>query len=136
MFLSDEVTAGSLAAGVTPDVLCQVEQVDALEYVAGRLADLSPGSADLDRIGRTLDTLGELPAGGVRPCACGGAIPTTGTVAERTPDSVHGWDIDEMCRWSARAADLVDGDRLLHTDPHRDQAAWCPANLASRAGHV
>jgi thiamine kinase-like enzyme len=39
-------------------------------------------------------------------------------VADKAPDRVQGWDIDEMCRWSARVPELVDGDRLLHTDLH------------------
>jgi hypothetical protein len=126
MFLSNEATVGRLAAGVAPDVLCHVERADwqvvAFEYVAGRPADLSPGSADLDRIGRTLDTLGELPAGAARPLHLRWSNPDHWrSAAEQVPDRVRGWDIEEMCHWSARAAELVRGDRLLHTDLHRDQ---------------
>lgn len=126
MFLSNEATVGKLASGVAPDVLCHFEHADwqvvAFEYVAGRPADLSPGSADLDRIGRTLDTLSELSAGAARPLHLRWS--NAGhwrNAAELAPDGVRGWDIDDMCRWSSRAAELVHGDRLLHTDLHRDQ---------------
>jgi Ser/Thr protein kinase RdoA (MazF antagonist) len=126
MFLSNEVHAGRLAAGVAPAVFCHVEHdewhVVGFEYVPGRPADLSPDSADLDRVGRTLDGLSERPAGDTRPLRLRWSNPNHWrTVADRAPDSVRGWDIDEMCRWSARAPKLVDGERLLHTDLHRDQ---------------
>lgn len=126
MFLGNEVHAGRLAGDVAPAVLCHVErgdwQVVGFEYVAGRSADLSPGSADLARIGRTLRGLGGRPAGDTRPLRLRWRNPDHWrSVADLAPGSVRGWDIDEMCRWSARAPELVDGDRLVHTDLHRDQ---------------
>jgi hypothetical protein len=126
MFLGNEVDAGRLAGDIAPAVLCQVEsgewQVVGFEHVAGRAADLSPGSADLVRIASTLDALSERPAGETRPLRLRWSnAEHWRNVARLAPDSVRGWDIDEMCRWSARAPELVDGDRLLHTDLHADQ---------------
>jgi hypothetical protein len=126
MFLNNEVNAGRLAGGIAPAVLCSVERDDwhvvGFEYIEGRPADLSPGSADLDRIGGTLDALSEHPAGDARPLRLRWANASHWrNAAEQAPDTVAGWDIDRMCEWSARAPELVDGDRLLHTDLHRDQ---------------
>jgi hypothetical protein len=131
MFLRNEVTTGPLAAGFAPAVLCDVEHEDwavvAFEWIDGRPADLSPGSADVDRIGNALDALSEIPAGDTRPLRLRWRdTEIWREVAEATPDRVRGWDIDEMCRWSARVPELVDGDRLLHTDLHRDQFLITP----------
>lgn len=126
MFLTNEVTAGRLAGGIAPGVLCDVERADwhvvGFEYIEGRPADLSPGSGDVDKIGATLDALSEHPAGDTRPLRLRWRDSNIWReVAEQAPDSVSGWDIDRMCEWSARTPELVDGDRLLHTDLHRDQ---------------
>ncbi len=126
LFLDNEVTTARLVGDAAPAVLCHVErgewQVVGFEYVSGRPADLSPGSADLVRIARTLDALGERSAGGTRPLRLRWSNSNHWrNVADLAPDSVRGWDVDEMCRWSAKAAELVDGDRLVHTDLHRDQ---------------
>lgn len=107
-------------------MLCHVEhenwQVVGFEYVPGRPADLSPGSADLGRVRRVLDVLSDRPAGDTRPLRLRWSNPDYWrNAAERAPESVRGWDIDEMCHWSARVPELVDGDRLVHTDLHRDQ---------------
>lgn len=126
MFLANEVNAGLLAGGVAPAVLCSVEYDDwhvvGFEYIEGRPADLSPGSADLDRVAGVLDALSEHSAGDTRPLRLRWANANHWrNTAERAPDSVSGWDIDHMCEWSARTPELVDGDHLLHTDLHRDQ---------------
>ncbi|HEX5407924.1 MAG TPA: hypothetical protein VFX16_37130 [Pseudonocardiaceae bacterium] len=126
MFLANEVTAGQLAGDVAPAVLCSVEHDDwhvvGFEYIDGRPANLAPGSADLDRIGDTLDTLSGLPAGDTRPLQLRWANSNHWrNAAERAPESVSGWDIERMCEWSARAPELVNGNTLLHTDLHHDQ---------------
>jgi hypothetical protein len=125
-FLENEINAGQLTAGIAPAVLCHAEQANwqvvAFEFVAGRPVDLSPGSADLEHVGHTIDALGKVSPGETQPLRQRWTNPNHWrNVAGRAPDIACTWDIDEMCRWSARAPELVDGDRLLHTDLHRDQ---------------
>lgn len=126
MFLDNEVAANGLTGGIAPVVLCGVElddwQVVGFEFVAGRRADLSPGSADLDLIARTVDAVSTLSAGEIRPLR----LRWHNTdwwhrLATESPDTVRDQDVDEWDRFAALCPALVDGDRLLHTDLHADQ---------------
>jgi hypothetical protein len=42
-------------------------------------------------------------------------------LAAAAPDRVASWDVAEMARYSAAVAELVCGDRVLHTDLHAEQ---------------
>jgi hypothetical protein len=126
MFLENEVASTAVAPGVAPAVLCRVERDDWLvvgfEHVSGRRADLSPGSADLDLVGSTVDIIGGLAAKDVRPLRLRWRqADSWQIVADKKPHLVAGWDVAAMTRWSELIPELVDGDRLLHTDLHADQ---------------
>ncbi|SEC10222.1 hypothetical protein SAMN04489727_2566 [Amycolatopsis tolypomycina] len=126
-WLRNEVAASGLAPGFAPEVrFCADVDADdrwfvaGFEYVHGRPADLSPGSADLEVVAATVTGLGELP-GGVAP-----------SLGERWGVSdwwlrwaalapATGWDVDLLTEWSGAAADLVHGGSLLHTDLHEHQ---------------
>ncbi|WP_250285710.1 hypothetical protein, partial [Frankia sp. CiP1_Cm_nod2] len=128
-WLRNEVTAGTLAAGIAPAVaFAQDVTADddwlivGFEYLPGRSADLTPGSADLPTVGRTLDRLGGLPAPGVAGLHQRWTVRDWWSrLCEIAPDVVSGWDVDVMDRWTARAPEAVAGDRLVHTDLHGDQ---------------
>lgn len=125
-FLRNEITAGTLAEGLAPAVLFSADigewLVVVFEYLPGRAADLSPGSADLPVVARTLNRIGDRTAPGLRPLR----DRWSGTdwwarLADEHPEAVHGWDAAEMNRWAIRLPDLAAGDRLTHTDLHGDQ---------------
>lgn len=97
-WLRNEITAGTLAADVSPAVVFHADVDDWLvvgfEYVFGRPASLAPGSSDLPTVAATVERISALPAPDLRPM---------------------------RNRWASLVPALVDGDRLLHTDLHGDQ---------------
>lgn len=135
MFLTNEAASADRAPGIAPAVVCHVDLDDWLlvgfEYITGRHPSLAPGSPDLDTVAATVEAISHLPAQGVRPLRLRWKTADSWQiVGERKPDLIDGWDVDEMSRWSARVPDLVDGDRLLHTDLHYEQL------LITEHGHV
>lgn len=92
------------------------------DHVAGRHADLSPGSADLSDVAATVTTLAvslaHCPAGAPRLAEQWHRL----TAWRRIPeDHFDGWVVehfDELCAWEARGIELADGDSLVHTDLH------------------
>jgi hypothetical protein len=126
MFLDNEITTNARTGGIAPAVLCGVElddwKIAGFEFVPGRRANLSPGSADLDRIARTIDTMSTLAAGDTRPLSLRWRSTNWWRkLADKTPDMVRGWDMDALDHLSERCPSLVTGDRLTHTDLHADQ---------------
>lgn len=96
------------------------------EYVAGRHANLSPGSRDLPLIADTVSTL----ARDLTPCGVDG-LPTLAGKMERmtawqrlhddTPTELDPWARDNLDRFVGQersAIELIAGDTLLHTDLH------------------
>jgi hypothetical protein len=97
-----EVAANPLVAGVAPLLLARVSvagwDILVFEYVDGRHADLTHGSADTALVARALERMQEVTAGGLAP-----------RFADRF---AHVLSDDEQL--------LLTGDTLLHTDtnPH------------------
>lgn len=129
-WLRNEAEAGVLAAGLAPRVRFS-EDVDAdgaswlvtgFEYVEGRPADLSPGSADLALVGRTLARIAALPGGTSPPLATRWASADWwAKLAAEDPSQVEGWDLDELGNWCRATSESVAGDTLVHTDLHEGQ---------------
>lgn len=134
-WLRNESAVDRLAHGVAPRVLFAADieadgddwLVVGYEYVPGRPADLSPGSADLPIVATALERLSKLSAPGLRSMRQRWE-PTDWwrRVADTRPDLVSGWDISGMTRWCERVPDMVDGTRLLHTDLHEHQFLITP----------
>lgn len=125
-WLRHEIAAGRLAGGVAPAVLFHADVagwlVVGFEYVPGRAASLAPGSPDLPLVASVVEKISTVPASGLRPLRDRwGVTDWWRTIADQAPTAVDGWDIDEMSRWTSLVPDLVDGDRLLHTDLHGEQ---------------
>jgi hypothetical protein len=125
-FLRNEITGNGLAAGIAPAVLFSQDVhgwlVVGFEHIAGRPASFVPGSPDLDLVAATLETISGLPAPGVRNLRQRWENTDSWQIAaDQAPESVEGFDLDEMAKWAALVPELVDGDRLLHTDLHPDQ---------------
>ncbi|MCK9923175.1 hypothetical protein MXD61_15070 [Frankia sp. AgPm24] len=131
-WLRNEITAGTLAPSVAPAVIF-AEDVEAdgepwlivgFEYLSGRPADLSPGSADLAVVGQTLDRISSLPAPGVRGLHERWSVRDWWSrLRAVAPHVVTGVDVDQMDGWASLASQAVRGDRLVHTDLHADQFA-------------
>ncbi|HEX6358226.1 hypothetical protein [Actinophytocola sp.] len=92
------------------------------EHVAGRHADLSPGSPDLPLL---TDALGDLA------CRPAGEAPDLATqwvrlaawrrLRHKPPVDLHPWsraNLDRFVDWERHAVDVVAGDHLAHTDLH------------------
>ncbi|MGQ0838023.1 phosphotransferase family protein [Actinokineospora sp.] len=128
-WLRNEIACGQVAAGVAPRVLFHAD-IDAAEagenwllvayeHVPGRPASLAPGSPDLPLIAATIERISAMPAPGMT--ALRERWAPTDWWTRLAPETVVGWDVEEMTRLAALVPDLVDGDRLLHTDLHGDQ---------------
>lgn len=133
-WLRNEVTAGALAQGIAPAVLFTVEVDDwlvvAFEHVTGRPVDLTPGSPDLPLVAATMERLSTLPAKDTRGLRQRWTVVDWWSrLAESDPELVAGWDVSLMNEWTARAPAAVDGDRLAHTDLHRDQFLVTPGRV-------
>jgi hypothetical protein len=125
-FLRNEIAVGELRPDIAPAVLFHEEVDDWLvvgfEYITRRHPSLAPGSPDLESVGRAVDAIGTLPAVAVWPLQDRWAnVGSWQSVAERAPDVIEGWDVDEMVRWSSLVAESLEGDRLVHTDLHAGQ---------------
>lgn len=126
-FLRNEIAVGSLMPAMTPAVLFHEDLDDdwlvaGFEYVTGRNPSLAPGSPDLEPVAAAVDAIGKLPAHGLwalqERWAKAGSWPE---VAERAPELIEGWDVDEMSRWASLVSEWLSGDRLVHTDLHTGQ---------------
>ncbi|WP_432854936.1 hypothetical protein ACQPXB_21230 [Amycolatopsis sp. CA-161197] len=126
-WLRNEASFGGLTAGLAPATRFSVDVepdwfIVGSEFVAGRAADLSPGSADLDLVAATVARIGELdgrsaPALSDRWSTADWWV----KLAEVEPEHLRGWNLDEMTERSEAAAGFVRGDALLHTDLHEHQ---------------
>ncbi|MEV0071353.1 phosphotransferase [Amycolatopsis sp. NPDC050768] len=126
-WLRNEATAGELATGLAPATrFCEDVDPDWLvvgfEYLSGRPAVLAPDSADLPLIAETVTRISEFDGGTAQPLSARWAAADWWTkLAEVASEDVVGWDLDEVTEWSRRAARLVSGSTLLHTDLHEHQ---------------
>ncbi|CAO5175054.1 Aminoglycoside phosphotransferase domain-containing protein [Frankia sp. AiPs1] len=129
-WLRNEITAGTLAPGIAPAVIFAEDvEVDSdpwlvvgFQYLPGRPADLSPGSADLAIVGQTLDRISALPAPGIRGLHDRWSVRDWWRrLPDVAPHAVTGFDVDQMDQWASLAPQAVQGDRLVHTDLHADQ---------------
>lgn len=123
-WLRNEVAGGGLAPGFAPEVrFCADVDADdrwfvaGFEYVHGRPADLSPGSADLEVVATTVSELGALP-GGVASSLGERWDVTDWWLRWAALAPTTGWDVDVLTEWSEAAPDLVHGGSLLHTGLH------------------
>jgi aminoglycoside phosphotransferase (APT) family kinase protein len=121
-FLRNEIAVGELSPEFAPTVLFHEELDDdwlvvGYDYITGRYPTIAPGSPDLELVAATVDAIGQLPARDLS--ALGERWAKAGSwqeVAERAPELIKGWDVDEMCRWSSLLPEWLEGDRLVHTD--------------------
>ncbi|WP_414943114.1 phosphotransferase [Amycolatopsis sp. cmx-11-32] len=131
-FLRNEATAGDIALGLSPEVLFHEDItvgnddwfVVGFEHVTGRAANLAPSSIDFPLIAATVSRIAELPANGFRSLRdrwSGGE--SWQTLADESPDTVAAMStpVDQLIKWEQMAPELVHGDRLVHTDLHKDQ---------------
>lgn len=130
-WLRNEARTAPLTQGFAPQVLYSADVGDwfvvVFEYVDGRPADLSPGSADLPVVAETVDRISVVSAEGPTPLRKRwGVTDWWGKLAEADPEIVEGWDLTGVSAWSARFPELVDGNRLVHTDLHGDQFRIAP----------
>lgn len=95
------------------------------EHVAGRHADLSPGSADLAMTADLLNTLthdlAHCPAEAPRLAEQWARLAAWRRLAMNLPTALDDWaksHLGLLIDWETRAIDLVDGDALAHTDLH------------------
>lgn len=125
-WLRNEITAGKIAVGVAPTVLFHADVdgwlVVGFEHVPGRAVSLSPGSPDLSLVASVMEKISRIPALELRPLRDRWRVTDWwNKIAEEAPTAVDGWNVAEMSRWASLVPELVDGDRLLHTDLHGDQ---------------
>lgn len=125
-WLRNEITAGTLAAGIAPAVLFHDEVEDWLlvgfEHLTGRPASLAPGSPDLPIVASLTTQISALTAPSLRSLRDRWTLTDAWTkLAERAPASVSGWDVEEMTRRATRVSELVHGTSLVHTDLHGAQ---------------
>lgn len=95
------------------------------EHVAGRHANLAPGSPDLPLVADALTTIGRelahCPANAAPLCRQWGRLAAWRRLAKNAPDDLDRWareHPDQLVEWESRASDLADGDSLIHTDLH------------------
>jgi aminoglycoside phosphotransferase (APT) family kinase protein len=123
-FLRNEIAVSELAPHFAPAMLFHENLDDdwlivGFEYIVGRHPTFAPGSAALESIAATVDELGEVPAHGLRVLQERWSnVGSWREVAERAPELIEGWDVDEMSRWSSLVSEWLEGDRLVHTDLH------------------
>lgn len=125
-WLRNEITAGQLAVDVAPAVLFHTDVegwlVVGFEYVPGRAASLAPGSPDLPLVASVVEKISTVAVSELRSLRDRwGETDWWHKLAVRAPAAVDGWNVDEMSRWTLLIPELVEGDRLLHTDLHGDQ---------------
>lgn len=121
--------ARAAAAGAGPSLRWQVD-VDGwlllgLEHVAGRHADLRPGSADLPVLAAALDQtaarLTPTPLNPGQPLAARWAYPLGwGKLLDHPPEWLDGWTrahLPHLADLERAAPALIDGATLVHTDP-------------------
>lgn len=125
-WLRNEIMVCQLAGGIAPGVLFHADVDDWLvvgfEYVPGRAASLVPGSADLPLVASTVERISQIRAPRLRPLRERWSVTDWwDKLAQEAPDVVAGWDVEVMSQWAALVPEVVDGDRLLHTDLHGDQ---------------
>nr|WP_281170506.1 phosphotransferase [Actinokineospora enzanensis] len=125
-WLRNEVGAAELTDGIAPRVVfaCDVGEwlVVGFEFLSGRRANLRPGSRDLPSVREVVTRIAGIRAPRLKSLGERWA----GTawwhrLADEAPQLVNGWDVDGAQRLSDHVPELVDGDRLLHTDLHADQ---------------
>ncbi|MFE2108354.1 phosphotransferase [Kitasatospora sp. NPDC059463] len=124
----ESVVNAVLPADIAPRMLWKTEAGGWLalgfEHVPGRHADLSPGSADLPLVARTLETLATVltPAPPLRAFSL--ADRWSGqdlwqTLGARHRDRLDPWTVtrlDTLALAEGEAPDLIDGRTLVHTD--------------------
>lgn len=126
-FLRNEIGAGRLAVGVAPAVLFSEDIGDWLvvgfEYVRGRDASLAPQSSDLERVGTTVEWISTMRAPHLRTLRDRWSPADSWDLLAKNDPTVTlaGVDADGLSRWSVLGAEMVDGDRLVHTDLHGGQ---------------
>ncbi|SDT29819.1 hypothetical protein SAMN05216371_1813 [Streptomyces sp. TLI_053] len=124
----ESVVNTALPPDIAPRLLWKVEADGWLalgfEQAAGRHADLSPGSADLPLVARTLETL----AGALTPAPPLRALSLADrwsgqdfwhNLGSRHRDRLAPWTLarlDTLTRAEHDAPDLIDGRTLVHTD--------------------
>lgn len=118
-------------AGIAPRMLWQAEapgwHLLGFEFVQGRAADLSPGSADLGRIADTLVLLYEqltpAPVDRTLPLAKRWSLaPAWATLAQEHHRELSPWASDNLAwllAWEQLTAGHIAGDTLAHTDLSR-----------------
>jgi Ser/Thr protein kinase RdoA (MazF antagonist) len=126
----NEASVAPYLPPVAPRLLWQVEEDDWLflgfEHVAGRHADLSPGSVDLPLITYAVTeinaALTPCPAVAVRTLAeQWQRLQPWQQLRHEPPDALNPWtraNLDRFTDIGAWATELVAGDSLIHTDLH------------------
>lgn len=130
-WLRNETTAAPLTGGLSPAVVFS-EDVDGwfivgFEHITGRHVSLAPASPDLPIVATAVNRISTLPGRGLRPLrARWGVTDWWRKLAAEAPERTAGWDLGLVSAWSSRFPELVDGDRLAHTDLHGDQFLISP----------
>ncbi|MEV7551967.1 hypothetical protein AB0N89_20300 [Amycolatopsis sp. NPDC089917] len=127
-WLRNEAELGGLAAGIAPAVHFaeDIKDLDhwlvvGFEYVSGRRAALAPKSADLPLVAATLARIGEIPAPDIKSLAHRWDMLWWDRLAQERPEVLGSWDLDQLTAWEQKAAGIVHGETLAHTDLHADQ---------------
>lgn len=125
-WLRNEITAGTIAAGIAPNILFHADVDDWLlvgfEHLKGRTASLAPGSPDLQAVATAISELSTITASDLRPLRDRWTLTDAWTkLAVTNPEVVREWDVSKMADHAALITELVDGFSLLHTDLHGEQ---------------
>jgi len=125
-WLRNEVTAGALTGGLAPATLFHIDVADWLvvgfEYLPGRSASLAAKSADLPLIASAVQRISSTAAPGLPALRTRWAdTDWWDKFAAVAPDEFRAWDGRGLASIAAALPDLVDGDRLVHTDLHSEQ---------------
>ncbi|WP_035303080.1 hypothetical protein [Actinokineospora inagensis] len=131
-WLRNEIAGNHAAADLAPPVLFHTDLdvpdgehwlIVGFTHLPGRPASLAPDSPDLPLIADALEHLATLPATPpIRPLRDRWAPTDWWTrVADLDPGLVADLDLVALTRLTQHVPELVDGDRLTHTDLHGDQ---------------
>lgn len=128
-WLRNEAEAGELATGLAPAALFSedIEEdahwfVVGFEYLSGHPADLAPDSPDLPMIAATVDQISAFPGHGRPPLSeRWSSADWWNQLAAAAPGLTAGLNLVELTEWCHLAAEMVAGDRLIHTDLHEHQ---------------